>query len=71
MASVAPCIPADYAMSGTQGGQEGKPLLVVRRPAVKHDNRRTFAGNLYVDLFAVIGEEMTHGWRCVDTVAPV
>ena len=53
-------IPAKYAMSLMEFGQERKPFLMTGCPAVQHDDGSALAGNLDMNFCAVVGYEMRH-----------
>jgi len=61
VAAMAARVPAQDAMMRRQLVEEWRPLLVTGGPAVQHDDWRTFPGDLYVDLFAIVSKEMRHG----------
>jgi len=61
VASVAPGIPAVDPMMAIQRGEKRKPFLMTGSPAMQHDDRRTIAGNLNMDLFTVVGKKVGHG----------
>lgn len=63
MPSVATRVPPIYAMSLVEKWQEREPFLMTGRPAVQHNERRTFAGNLEMNFRAIIGKEVRHGVR--------
>ena len=61
MAAVAAGVPAKNPVARLEGGQEGVPVAVGGGPAMQQHQRRAVAGNLQVDLFAIVGEEVVHG----------
>lgn len=58
VAAMAAGIPAENLVLFLEFAEEGKPLLMAGRPAMQHDERGSLAGNLDMNLGAVIGNEM-------------
>ena len=61
MVAMSAGIPTIYPVVFVEFMQKRKPLLMAGSPAVQHDDRGAFTGNLDMDFDAVVGREVRHG----------